>query len=91
MFKNMGNEYNNQWKRLESVILHCNMTTLMFAKHLGLPNADLLYQIKRGNYNISTRLADRIAALHPEIDRRWLLAGEGMIFSEDYDEFAAAN
>ena len=79
------------WERLESVILHCNMTTLVFAKHLGLPSGDLLFQIKRGNYCISERLADRIVMLHPEIDRQWLLTGKGMIFREDYDEFAASN
>ena len=82
----MGNEYNKQWERLRSVIMHCNMTTNMFARHIGLPNGELMYHIKRGNYNISERLADRIVALHPKIDRRWLLTGEGTIFSDETGE-----
>lgn len=59
------------------------MTTNAFAKFLGYPRSETLYQIKRGNYGISMKLADRIVARFPEISRLWLLTGEGDMFGSD--------
>ena len=63
--------------RLQSVILWTNMTTNAFAMHIGLPRAENLYQIKRGNYGISMRLATLIVDKFPDINMHWLLNGEG--------------
>ena len=68
--------------RLQSVIFWANMTTNAFALHIGLPRAENLYQIKRGNYGISMRLASRIVAKFPEINKLWLLTGEGEMLDE---------
>lgn len=68
------------WARLESIIKWSNMTTNSFAKHIGLRHSENLYQIKRGNNGISRDLADRVVEKFPEIDKLWLLTGDGMMF-----------
>ena len=70
----------NNWERLEAVIRWTSMTTNAFARRIGLPRAENLYQIKRGNNGISRRLAERIAEVYPEISRAWLLTGRGTMF-----------
>jgi len=58
------------------------MTTNYFARHIGLPRGENLYQIKRGNNGISLDVASRIVEKFPEIDRLWLLTGEGQMFRQ---------
>ena len=62
------------------------MTTNAFARFIGLSRAENLYQIKRGNNGISSRLAERIAEKFPEISKSWLLTGRGAMFVEDEEE-----
>lgn len=71
----------NNWERIESVIRWANMTINYFAHHIGLARGENLYQIKRGNNGISRDLADRIVAKFPQIDKLWLLTGEGEMFA----------
>ena len=59
------------------------MTTNAFARHIGLPRAENLYQIKRGNNGISNRLAARIAGVYNEISLSWLLTGRGAMFVDE--------
>jgi len=73
-------EKQNAWNRLDAVIRWAGMTTNSFAHHIGLARGENLYQIKRGNNGISLLLADRIIHYFPEIDRLWLLTGEGAMF-----------
>lgn len=68
------------WPRLEAVIRWANMSTNYFARHIGLARGENLYQIKRGNNGISLNLADRIVKCFPEINKLWLLTGEGDMF-----------
>ena len=68
---------NEYWQRIEAVIEHYGFTSVSaFARHLGLPRAENLYQIKKGNNVISRRLADTINASLPEVSKGWLLFGE---------------
>ena len=69
-----------QWTRLKMVIQWSNMSTNHFAHHIGLARGENLYQIKRGNNGISLRLAERIQAVFPEINKLWLLTGDGEMF-----------
>lgn len=71
------------WQRLEAVIHYARMTTNAFAKSLSLKRSENLYQIKKGNNGISKELADLIVEKYPEVDKLWLLTGEGTMFSED--------
>ena len=70
-------EKKDNWQRIESVIRWANMTTNYFARYIGLPRGENLYQIKRGNNGISRDVAERIVAKFPEIDLLWLLTGNG--------------
>lgn len=72
----------NNWERIESVIRWANMTTNYFARYIGLPRGENLYQIKKGNNGISRDVASRIVAKFPQIDKLWLLTGDGQMFSD---------
>ncbi len=76
-------EKQNNWLRIEAVIKWANMSTNYFARYIGLARGENLYQIKRGNNGISLDVADRIVAKFPQIDKLWLLTGEGQMFSDD--------
>lgn len=75
-------EKQNNWQRIESVIKWANMSTNYFARHIGLARGENLYQIKRGNNGISFDVANRIVACFPQVDKLWLLTGEGQMFSD---------
>jgi hypothetical protein len=75
-------EKQNNWQRIEAVINWANMSTNYFARHIGLARGENLYQIKRGNNGISLDVAERIVAHFPQVDKLWLLTGEGQMFSD---------
>ena len=56
------------------------MSTNYFARYIGLARGENLYQIKRGNNGISLDLVEHIVAKFPQIDKLWLLTGEGTMF-----------
>ncbi|WP_230312189.1 hypothetical protein [Alistipes senegalensis] len=56
------------------------MSVYAFARHIGLPRGENLYQIKRGNNGLSLHLADMICEKFPEIDELWLLTGKNNMF-----------
>lgn len=58
------------------------MTTNAFARHIGLPRGENLYQIKRGNNGVSLDLANRIVAKFSEVSKLWLLTGDGPMLIE---------
>ena len=71
------------WQRIEAVVVWAKMSTNGFARHIGLARGENLYQIKRGNNGISLDVADRIVAKFPQVDKLWLLTGEGQMFSDE--------
>ncbi|WP_418990858.1 hypothetical protein [Alistipes sp.] len=76
-------EKQNNWQRIEAVIKWANMSTNYFARYIGLARGENLYQIKRGNNGISLDVADRIVTRFPQIDKLWLLTGEGQMFADE--------
>ena len=74
--KGQSNKQDN-WERLQMVIDWTRLSINAFAKSIGIPRAENLYNIKRGHYGISSDLADRVVAVYPEVDRTWLLSGMG--------------
>ncbi len=67
---------NECWSRLEQVIHYSGLPSVnAFALHIGLPRAENLYQIRKGNNGISKRLAERICRIYPDISPVWLLTG----------------
>lgn len=73
----------DNWQRIESIIKWANMSTNYFARYIGLARGENLYQIKRGNNGISLDVADRIVSKFPQIDKLWLLTGEGQMFADE--------
>ncbi len=73
-------EKQSNWERMESVIKWANMSTNYFARHIGLPRGENLYQIKRGNNRISSDVVDKVIAKFPSISKSWLFIGEGDMF-----------
>ncbi len=71
------------WQRVEAVIKWANMSTNHFARHIGLARGENLYQIKRGNNGVSLDVAGRIVNKFPQIDKLWLLTGEGQMFKAE--------
>lgn len=76
------------WQRIEAVIGWAKMSTNGFARYIGLARGENLYQIKRGNNGISLDVAERICAKFPQIDKLWLLAGDGQMFIREHEESA---
>lgn len=67
---------NAYWRRIEKVMKTANMNTNAFAKFVGLPRGENLYQIKRGNNKISLDVAQKIHLMFPEFSVPWLMFGE---------------
>ena len=71
------------WERIERVIDASGLTTNGFARHVGLPRGENLYQIKRGNNGISRDLAERVNRHYPQFSLLWLLTGRGTPGQQD--------
>lgn len=76
-------EKSEHWIRLAAVIEQAGMSTNYFARHIGLPVAENLYRIKRGQNAISRDVADRIVEKFPNISKGWLMTGEGCMYASD--------
>lgn len=78
-----GQEIPTNWQRIEMVIQQSKMTANAFARHIGLPRGENLYQIKKGNNGISLDVAKRIVSKFPQVDKLWLLTGDGQMLRDD--------
>lgn len=65
------------WQRLEQVIKWSGFSTNKFAHIIGLKRSENLYQIKRGSFGVSKELSSLITTKYPQINRSWLLTGDG--------------
>lgn len=81
--KQAEKETPTNWQRIEMVIQQSKMTANAFARHIGLPRGENLYQIKKGNNGISLDVATRICQHYPKIDKLWLLTGDGQMLRDD--------
>lgn len=72
------------WERLEKVIEWAGMSTHAFAMKIGMKRSENLYRIMRNKENVSIKLAMLILDTYPQINRNWLIYGEGdMIMERD--------
>lgn len=65
------------WQRLDQVIKWSGYSTNKFAGIIGLKRSENLYQIKRGSFGVSKELSSLITTKYPQINRSWLLTGDG--------------
>jgi len=71
------------WNRIICLIDWLGVTPNYFAQQMGMLRAENLYQIKNGEYGISSEFADRVVRHFPEINRTWLLTGVGNMLAAD--------
>lgn len=71
-----SNDYRYDDERLRFVLGATGLPTGTFARMIGLPDSELLYQIKSGKAPLSPLLAARIHACFPQFDRQWLFTGK---------------
>lgn len=65
-------------ERIEELLKYSNMSAKKFAETIGIKTVQNLYDIQKGKIkNISKALAGKISETFPEIDKNWLLTGEG--------------
>lgn len=72
----------SSWERLQKVIYYLGFNVNSFAREIGLNRAERLYQIKRGNYEISKNLASTISKRFANINEAWLIMGEGNMLKD---------
>ncbi|MFI3330425.1 MAG: hypothetical protein R3Y38_01300 [Rikenellaceae bacterium] len=79
---------NQYWTRLSQVISWTGLSTNRFAIEIGLNRAEVLYNIKRGKHRLSKDIAEYIVRRYDNINKEWLLTGEGeMFFNEKTKTF----
>lgn len=69
------------WQRLEQVVKWAGVSTNKFALNIGLKRSENLYQIKRGSFGISKELSSLITKKYPQINRSWLITGDGQMLT----------
>ncbi len=67
-----------QADRLKEIIEEDYHTTAaMFARKWGCQRAQTLYNVLQYKNNLTNNLLDKICAAYPEINRAWILTGQG--------------
>lgn len=71
-------------ERIRAIEKMKNLSTNALAKQLELKTAQTLYDIHKGKHGISKDLAEIISSKYLDINKLWLLTGEGeMLITQD--------
>ena len=74
-------------ERIQRIIDHSKMTRRAFGIKMGYRDGTFLFHLLNGRNGISAKLANSIVEVYPEINYKWVLAGEGeMIIEPKEDE-----
>ncbi|MFV0417172.1 MAG: helix-turn-helix transcriptional regulator [Dysgonomonas sp.] len=73
---------NESWSRLEKVIDSSGLSINKFATTIGLKRSENLYRIKKGKNSISKELTELITTKYCNINKAWLLTGEGSMYTK---------
>lgn len=64
--------------RIEQILIHYKLNSKTLSEKLGYSSPQIIYDIQRGKTrNISEKLTIKIISLFPEINKSWLMTGEG--------------
>lgn len=70
-------------ERIEELLKYSNMSAKKFAETIGIKTVQSLYDIQKGKIkNISKALAGKISETFPEIEKDWLITGEGEMLKQ---------
>ena len=70
------------YERITALLKEFNLTANKLSKLLGLSSPQIFYDIKRGKCGISKELSNKIQEKFSNINRAWLLYGEGDMLKE---------
>lgn len=73
------------WERLEKTIEWAGMSTHAFAMKIGMKRSENLYRIMRNKENVSIKLATLILDTYSQINKNWLIYGEGEMLVKETD------
>lgn len=69
---------------IDKLLSYSGLNAKMFAEKIGLDRPQAIYDIIKGKTkNISPNMAVKILSVFPEINRTWLLTGEGEMLNTD--------
>jgi hypothetical protein len=69
-------------EKINLLLNHFSLNPSDFAKILGLKYVQNIYDIQKDRADISKQMAAKIAAAFPDIDKNWLLTGEGEMINK---------
>lgn len=73
-------------ERIDNILNYFNINAKLFSEQLGYDRPQIIYDIRNGKTKrISFDLANKISSVFPEINRVWLLTGEGQMLNEQSD------
>lgn len=70
-------------QRIQHLLEYTHLNGKNFALRIGLSHPDSIYHILRGRNGISDKMAERIIMAFPEVNRSWLLSGEGAMVRDE--------
>ena len=68
--------------RLELLFVTYNTNANQLAKDLGKKRSQGIYDVLNGKVGISQRLSDLIISMYDNVNKSWLLTGEGSMFRD---------
>ena len=75
-------------QRIQNLLEYTRLNGKNFAIRIGLSHPDSIYHILRGRNGISDKMAERIIMAFPEVNRSWLLSGEGEMLQDQKPQVA---
>lgn len=75
-------------QRIQNLLEYTRLNGKNFAIRIGLSHPDSIYHILRGRNGISDKMAERIIMAFPEVNRSWLLSGEGEMLQDKKPQVA---
>jgi DNA-binding XRE family transcriptional regulator len=73
-------------EKINKLLEHFSLNPSDFAKVVGLRYAQNIYDIQKDKVDISKQIAAKITTAFPEINKNWLLTGEGEMMKIDKSE-----
>lgn len=69
---------------IECILRSKNITAKSLSEKMGLDRPQAIYDIQKlKTKNITSKMADKIISVYPDINRSWLLTGEGDMLNEN--------
>lgn len=72
---------------INKVIEYSGLSAASFAVRIGVKTTQAIYDLQKGRTkSISQSIANKISSCYPEINRTWLLTGEGDMLNDSSSE-----